>query len=224
MDTSPSASAPKIKFDLKFIEEATKYLEIYKKSGRRPSVEGFANRIGTDKDSVIAWANKKKKDEKGNITDELARPTFHAIVQKIIEAENAPDDRLTAQQEKFCQLYASDREFFANGTQSYIEAYGLDANDSKDYRNAMASASRLLVDVKILNRINELLEDGGLNDVFVDKQLKLVISQNADFSSKVAAIREYNKLKTRIIDRIDHTTKGKELPTPIYGGKSGDKV
>lgn len=31
--------------------------------------------------------------------------------------------KLTPKQLLFCRLYASDREFFGNGVQSYIEAY-----------------------------------------------------------------------------------------------------
>ena len=31
--------------------------------------------------------------------------------------------KLNPKQKKFCELFASDREFFGNGVQSYIEAY-----------------------------------------------------------------------------------------------------
>lgn len=216
MDTKPS-----IKFDLSFIDEAQKYIDIYKKQGKRPSVEGFANRIGTDKASVIAWADKKKKDAAGNITDEYARPTFRAVVESIITLENAPEeDKLTPQQELFCNLYASEKEFFGNGTQSYIEAYGIDLSKPNAYRTAQVSASQNLSKPMILKRIREIMELGNFNDEFVDKELQFIIAQRADLSAKTAAIREYNKLKTRIIERVDHTTKGKEMPTPIYNGKS----
>jgi hypothetical protein len=50
-----------------------------------------------------------------------------------------------------------------------------------------------LRNVKVSERINELLEQGGLNDHFVDKQLSFLIAQHADFKSKLGAIREYNK-------------------------------
>ena len=104
---------------------------------------------------------------------------------------------LNPQQLDFCKLFASDREFFGNGTQSYIEAY----NPKKVgnwYKSAMASASRLLSNVKILDEINRLLELRGLNNSFVDKQLELLVTQNADYGSKIAAIREYNKMKKRV--------------------------
>jgi hypothetical protein len=62
-----------------------------------------------------------------------------------------------------------------------------------------------------------LLEETGLNDEWVDKQLSAVITQWADMPSKVAAIKEYNKMRGRIIDKseIKHF-----LPQPILGGSS----
>ncbi len=119
--------------------------------------------------------------------------------------------KLNLKQEKFCQLYATDMEFFGNGTQSYIEAYEPDQSKPNWYRTARSRASELLTSPNVLARINELL-DLTLNDQHVDKQLALVITQNADLSSKVAAIREYNKLKQRIVEKIDHTSGGKPIP------------
>ena len=127
--------------------------------------------------------------------------------------------KLNLKQKKFCKLYASDREFFGNGVESYIEAYN-PTRKGNWYKSAQVSASRLLLNVIILEEINKMLEEGGLNDSFVDKQLLFLIKQHSDLKVKRGAIGEYNKLKARIIKKIDHTTKGKELPTPIYGGKS----
>ena len=127
--------------------------------------------------------------------------------------------KLNLKQKKFCKLYASDREFFGNGVESYIEAYN-PKRAANWYNSAKASVFKLLTNAHILKEIDRLIEDGGLNDSFVDKQLKLLITQNASPGTKLGAIGEYNKLKARIIKKIDHTTKGKELPTPIYGGKS----
>lgn len=107
---------------------------------------------------------------------------------------------LTQKQEYFAELYASHREFFGNGVESYIEAYGFDMTKKNAYNVAASAASRLLRNVNVLARINELLELGQLNDEFVDKQLAFVITQNADFGAKIQGIREYNKLKRRITD------------------------
>ena len=41
-----------------------------------------------------------------------------------------------------------------------------------------------------------------------------MITQNADFGNKMAAVREYNKLKQRITDKIDYTTKGDKISIP----------
>lgn len=112
------------------------------------------------------------------------------------------EDELTPKQEEFCKLYATDREFFGNGVQAYIEAYGVDTNKPNYFKTAAACASRLLTNANILDRINELLELRGLNDAFVDKQLELLITQNADLKVKVSAIKEYNALKARVTKKL----------------------
>lgn len=110
--------------------------------------------------------------------------------------------RLNLKQEKFCQLYASDAEFFGNGVQSYIEAYD-PAKIGNWYNTARSRASELLTSPNILNRVNELFEARGLNDVFVDKQLEKLITQDADFKSKIAAIKEYNAMRQRVVKKIE---------------------
>lgn len=123
----------------------------------------------------------------------------------------AENTKLNLKQEKFCQLYSSDQEFFANGTQAYIEAYDIQVKTNKDYMSAAAAASRLLKSVKVLARINELLELRGLNDAFVDKQLEFLVTQNAELPTKLASIKEYNKLKSRILDKSEVTHKYEDL-------------
>jgi phage terminase small subunit len=117
---------------------------------------------------------------------------------------------LNVKQKAFCNLYVS-KEFFGNGVESYIEAYNVDLSKPGAYMAAKTNASRLLTNANLLKYLNTLLDNEGLNDQFVDKQLLLVITQNADFSSKVAAIKEFNKLRSRITDKIDHTTKGESM-------------
>lgn len=120
---------------------------------------------------------------------------------------------LSAQDELFCELFASDRELFGNGVQSYIEAYditvvkggkNLDENE-KTYDACKSAAHFRLTNSDFLNRINEIFEGRGLNDMFVDKQLEKVITQDAEFNPKVRGIQEYNKLKKRTVERIEHT-------------------
>lgn len=115
------------------------------------------------------------------------------------------EEKLNQRQERFCKLYATDREFFGNGVQTYIEVYEPDKTKPNWYKTACSSASEILSNPKVYNRINELLEENGLNDVFVDKQLLFLISQQSDFTSKLGAMKEYNKLKQRIVDRLEHS-------------------
>lgn len=119
-------------------------------------------------------------------------------------AEIDKEDQVTGlnpRQERFAQLYATDKEFFGNGVQSYIEVYDPDTSKPNWYKTACATASEILTNPKVCRRINELLEADGLNDNFVDKQLLFVITQHYDTKSKVAAIKEYNKLKSRVEDK-----------------------
>lgn len=118
---------------------------------------------------------------------------------------------LNPKQELFCKLFATDREFFGNGTQAYIEAYDPPRKSKNWYVAARNSASDLLTKPYILDRINELLEEGGLNDVHVDKQLAFLITQNADMKTKISAIKEYNKLKSRILEKSEVTHKFEEM-------------
>ena len=106
-------------------------------------------------------------------------------------------DLLNPKHRKFCELYASDEEFFGNGTQSYIEVYK-PKKVGNWYNSARADASRLLTSANILGYVNQILEMRGLNDTFVDKQLEFLITQHADFKSKLGGIHEYNQLKRRV--------------------------
>lgn len=115
------------------------------------------------------------------------------------------EEKLNQRQERFCKLYATDREFFGNGVQTYIEVYEPDKSKPNWYKTACSLASEILSNPKVYNRINELLEESGLNDVFVDKQLLFLISQQSDFTNKLGAMKEYNKLKQRIVDRLEHS-------------------
>lgn len=112
------------------------------------------------------------------------------------------EDKLNEKQKAFCKYFVS-KEFFGSGVEAYAEAYDLDLENQKEYNTAKSNAYRLLTNADILSRINEELEDAGLNDNFVDKQLLFAITQNADLSSKVKAISEYNKLKQRILNKTE---------------------
>lgn len=112
---------------------------------------------------------------------------------------------LTLRQQRFCELYATDRQFFGNWVQCYLEIYDIDQEQKGWYKTACVCASQLLSNPKVYNRINELLSSDGLNDQFIDKQLLMLISQQDDKNTKMAAIREYNNLKQRITKKIEHS-------------------
>lgn len=139
------------------------------------------------------------------------KPKKKTILEQAIEDKKKAEALDSAKQELFCQLYATDKEFFANGVQSYLEVYDIDRSKPNWYKTACVCASQLLSKPKVYDRINELLDANGLNDAFVDKQLLFLISQQADLGAKTNAIKEYNKLKSRITDKLDLTSKGKKL-------------
>ena len=104
--------------------------------------------------------------------------------------------KLNRKQKRFCEYFSSSEEFFGNGVQSYIEAY-TPKQIGNWYNSAKSSAFNLLTKPYILEYIDNLLELRGLNNPFVDKQLEFLVTQSADFKSKLGAIREYNQLKKR---------------------------
>lgn len=116
--------------------------------------------------------------------------------------EEKSENKLNEKQLLFCNLYVS-KEFFGNGVRAYAEAYGLDIETLKGYNSAKHSASVLLDDINISKHINNLLDEAGLNDNFADKRLLFLMSQNEDKSTALAAIKEYNKLRQRITDKIE---------------------
>jgi len=143
---------------------------------------------------------KKKKQEVATIEEiveaaELANPLDAKIL------ERAEHYGLNQKQMLFAVYYASLDEVFGNGAQCYLRVYGPEylALNKKvmPYMTACVNASRLLSEAKVSQFINELLEMRGLNDTFVDKQLEFLVTQHADFKSKLGAIREYNNLKKR---------------------------
>ena len=61
----------------------------------------------------------------------------------------------------------------------------------------------MLHDVRIVNEINKLLELKGFNDLVIDAEMLALIKQNDDKQAKMNAIKEYNRLKSRIKDKLD---------------------
>jgi hypothetical protein len=110
--------------------------------------------------------------------------------------------KLPLKEEKFCQIYTTQEEFFGNGTRAYLKAFDLNENDPKALNVAKSLASRLLAKVNVLKRINELLDLSGFNSVTADKQTMYCMLQNNDLNAKMRAVEQHNKVKGRIEDKV----------------------
>lgn len=145
------------------------------------------------------------------------------VPEEIKTGHDLLEGRLSPQEEEFCQLFVSPSEFYGNGTQSYIEAfqveivngtnqkYDVDGRllDETKKKMTLASvrtaASALLTKPHILSRIHELLEDGGFNDQHADKTLQFLMTQRADLRVALGAVEAYNKLMSRIQEKMTMT-------------------
>ena len=106
---------------------------------------------------------------------------------------------LTLKQELFCQLYVGPSEFFGNGVQSYMEAYNV-----SNVNVAKVGAYENLKKMHILKRIDEILDITVFNDQAADKNLAFLMIQKAELGVSLGATKEYNKLKGRIVEKLEH--------------------
>lgn len=134
----------------------------------------------------------------------------------------------SAQAERFCFLYASgfSQEMFGNAMKSYTDAYGytekLDKLEeelvvikySKEeerkkkrqeiirMQNVVKSCgSRMLTKADIIARCDYFLSL-LCSDKTADNELAFLMTQRKDLMSKTAAIREYNRVKNRVQDKV----------------------
>jgi len=121
--------------------------------------------------------------------------------------------KLNERQEMFCQLYINgDKELFGNGVRSYLEVYEPDKSKPNWYKTACSATSRLLSNVKVMDRIRELLENGGFNEENIEKQHLFLVNQHTDLGVKMRAISDYYKLKGKYSpDKKDITLIKKDL-------------
>lgn len=140
---------------------------------------------------------------------------------------------LNPRQELFCRYYTQNDALFCNATLSYAEAYGYQLEtlshegvyeqqgaktvlvEKSEYDNSYnicaVEGNRHLKNPNIQAKITDFLNE-MLIDKVVDSHLSSLIIQNKDLPSKVAAIREYNKLRQRITGKHDITSGGNALP------------
>jgi len=159
-------------------------------------------------------AKKKNKTVEGPKVDQASE-------QEIDTAMEALENK---RRELFCRHYAQGEGTFGNATLSYAAAYEYDLIfvkktdrwgtlydspvDLNVYQTCGSNGSRLLKDDKVQARITVLLNE-LLKDEIVDAELAKVVKQDGELQPKVQAIKEYNKLRGRIIDhsKVTHVQK-----------------
>lgn len=145
--------------------------------------------------------------------DPIENEELEELDPDFVETEDTPDPKkdiedkdleksLTIKQALFCKCYVSTEEFFCNWVRSYAKAYNISLElEPNKYKAVQTCATRLLTNV-IINRYIHLLLETWISDAGIDKQLAMLCIQNEDKRIKLDAIKEVNKLRGRIIDRI----------------------
>lgn len=147
-----------------------------------------------------------------------------AVTKKKKKKVNKKERGLNINQKRFCELYTKNSALFGNASLCYAIAYEYDldslstdsvyATDNEGkitekisdspYEKAIkvcrVNGSKLLTIASINEYINKLLND-LMTDENADSELAWVMQQRSDLGPKVQALREYNKIKGRIIDK-----------------------
>jgi len=108
-------------------------------------------------------------------------------------------DDLNDRQEDFCRAYAGliDPDYMGNAAQSYLIAY-----DTNNYNTAKVNSCKLLKKRNVRLRVQELLKDNISSDI-ADQELMYLMLQRKDNSSKIRAIKEFNKRRRDIENRTE---------------------
>lgn len=147
------------------------------------------------------------------------------IQKKVKKNKPKIEDELTPQRMRFCQLYTQNSDLFGNATLSYADAFGYDLESlsqeaiysepdefghkekiedspyTKAYNVCSVMGTRLLRMVKIDEYTKVLLNEMMTNEN-ADAELAWVMKQRRDLGPKIQALREFNKLKNRIINEV----------------------
>ncbi len=134
-------------------------------------------------------------------------------------------ERLNPKQRLFCELYVKNSDLFGNATHCYAEAYNYkldtlseEAEYEEDeegkrkkvkdspydlaYNLCSVEGARLLRNPRINDYVNTML-GSILTEEMVDKELSWVINQRKELGPKIQAMKEFNKLKKRVIERVE---------------------
>lgn len=144
-----------------------------------------------------------------------------------VEKEAGSQQLKNPKWELFCWLYAGyhNKNLFGNGTRCYMQAFGynqeilklnekieeLQQDKPRGYTTEIKTSDRrksqlrniasvegagVLAKPSVRERVDFLLDQYLTHD-FMDRELLFTAAQRNDLNSKVAAIREYNRLKER---------------------------
>lgn len=119
--------------------------------------------------------------------------------------------KLSLKERLFCRyfIFGSNEEFgIGNGVKSYAKAY--EKVLPQDYNTCGVESCVYLKKPKIKEYMADLLVEAGYMDETVDSRLRQIIFDGKDEHS-VQAIKEYNKLKQRITEKHDITSKGEKV-------------
>jgi hypothetical protein len=144
-------------------------------------------------------------------------------------SKNKPkEETLSPQHMMFCNLYVKNSDLFGNATMCYADAFGFeleslsqeaiysdpdefghkelleDSPYTKAYNVCSVNGNRLLRNAKIDDYIKVLLNELMTNEN-ADAELAWVMKQRKDLGPKIQALREFNKLKNRIINEFVFT-------------------
>lgn len=170
-------------------------------------------------------------------------PDFMKECQEIIPTSNKV---VSIEQEKeiFLRLFIQGQETRNNKTRSYIMAKGQNPDEwdktpltreitdrmgkkrnieipksseyDKKYHVAETTAYQWLCQPRVNARRMQLTSE-LLKDHIVDNEMMKVIIQDKDLTAKNTAMREYNKLAQRIVDRKDIRTQSVGVIRHLYG-------
>lgn len=124
-------------------------------------------------------------------------PMHQQTPEQLREYKALLERRLNDQQKEFCQEYIYG-DAVGDGMKAYQVVYG-----TEDRIQASKNASDALNKKHVLDYINYLMYEAGWNAPDVDTQLMYLIKQERDFSVKLGAIKEFNKIHGRITDKLE---------------------
>ena len=150
----------------------------------------------------------------------------HAVANDDEFLDYDPNDHLNPRQMLFVEFYMTgDRGIRYNATESYLQAYSGENATFKNKqlkRNSARVAGGGLLSlnsIKIYQRY--ITRNTGFNHESVDNKLKDLIFESHGRDS-VIAIREYNKLNSRIINKSEHVVVDANRLLDQLNDKEGD--